>query len=157
MSALVGQMQKHAIYVLKDPITLIMHYLGFTSNVSNRLRNHKYNRSGTKEKRIWINRLKKQGMQPILEIVKEYSTAAELPIAEAYWYAFLVSNGAELYNDPTCIGGEAPKLTPEARKKIGKAQIGKKLSDAHKQKLSNSHKGLINVNKGQKIKKVSNG
>lgn len=134
-------MARHVIYILIDPITLITHYLGYSSNTSNRLRNHKYNKSGTTAKRVWIARLKKQGLNPIMQIIKEYETAEELPKAEEYWYAFFVSNGAELYNEPGYIGTGSLGHSKETRDKISKAQIGKILSDEHKKKLSIAHTG----------------
>ena len=92
------------IYILKDPITEVAHYIGFTVNPKNRLGQHIENNQGIKEKRIWIGNLKKQGLKPKMEIIAEYDTVEELPEAEEFWYGYFRLIGAEFYNDPNCIG-----------------------------------------------------
>lgn len=124
------------VYTLVDPVTKIMHYVGYTSNQKNRLRRHCLGNEGTKEKQIWIRHLKKQGLNPIMEIIKEYNTSEELPAAEEYWYVFFISNGAELYNDPFYIGN-----------KSGKNRI---VSEETIKKLSKSHNGQTSWNKGKR-------
>jgi NUMOD3 motif/GIY-YIG catalytic domain len=136
--------KKHIIYGLLDPLTKCLHYIGYSSYLRQRMYKHNVNGYGTKEKRIWIARLKKQGLLPIVEIIKEYDTAAELPDAEDYWYSFFISNGAELYNDPFCIGirNRTGKIqTEETKNKISQALMGHKTSEETKQNISNTKKG----------------
>lgn len=94
----------HAVYELIDPITEAPHYIGYSSNPKRRIYGHLINITGTKEKRIWIAKLKKQGLKPIMRVVKEYASAEELPYAEEYWYSIYIKRGEVLYNDPFYIG-----------------------------------------------------
>ena len=119
---------RHIIYILTDPITKLIHYIGYTSNEKIRLNSHCRGIDGTKEKRIWIRRLKKQGLKPIMEIIEKYNTAEELPEAETFWYGYFKLVGAELYNDPDFIGEysrKGRKASEETRQKISKALKGK--------------------------------
>jgi group I intron endonuclease len=150
--------ERHIIYGLLDPITKIIHYVGYSSNKKKRLYDHCYHKNGTKEKRIWISRLKKQGLQPIMEVIQEYLTAEELPEAERFWFEYFKLVGAELYNDPHYVGGGSMKgrtHTEETKlklriKRIGKTPMkGRAHTKESKQKISHSNKGRTSPNKGK--------
>lgn len=127
-------MKKNVVYGLFDPITKELRYIGYTSNQEKRFIHHCCVLNGTKEKRIWISRLKKQGLKPIMKIIEEYQTAEELPAAEEFWYGYFKLAGAELYNDPYFVGEgskKGRKQTEETKIKIGKGNKGKLLGKSH--------------------------
>lgn len=119
--------EHHIVYGLFDPITKTLHYIGYTSNQKERYREHCNNKRGIKEKRVWIARLKKDGLKPSMEIIEEYETAAELPDAEEFWHGYFKLIGAELYNDPYHIGSgtaKGKKHTKETLEKMSEVKTG---------------------------------
>lgn len=81
--------RKFYIYVLKDPITFKVKYVGVTcTTLSARLSQHIYDskKRGT-YKRNWINFLKKKNLKPIIEKIEEcnYKNYQE---REIYWISY---------------------------------------------------------------------
>lgn len=150
--------EHHIIYGLFDPITKNLHYIGYTSNKEKRYNDHLYKKSGSKEKRIWIAHLIKQGLHPIMEVIEEHLSPEDLPEAEIFWYEYLKMLGAELYNDSHFIGGGSMKgrlHTEETKIKLrikrkGKTPMkGKHHSEKSKQKISEANVGRPSPNKNK--------
>jgi hypothetical protein len=156
----------HIIYGLFDPITKELYYVGYTSDQQYRYSRHLLNKTGTKNKRIWISHLKKQNLQPIMEVIEEYQSSAELHDAEEFWYGYFKLIGAELVNDPKYIGAgmiKGVKLSEEHRANMSKARKGRvsnrkgaKLSEDTKKKISAAQKGRKHSEETkQKMSKIS--
>lgn len=146
--------EKHVIYGLIDPNTTFLRYIGFTSNAEKRYKNHHSIRQlkDNTHKNNWIKSLIKNRQQAKMIIIAEYKTAEELPAAEGYWYAFFISHGADLTNDPNFIGigsRKGKKLSEKHKKNISKANKGKQKSEEHKKNISESKFGHITTEKAK--------
>jgi predicted GIY-YIG superfamily endonuclease len=64
----------HALYYLKDPFTNKIKYVGITSNIKNRKRQHIFRNTAQKNPRLlaWVELLKSQNAFPEIEVVKEF-------------------------------------------------------------------------------------
>lgn len=137
------------IYVLKDPETGEVRYVGKTKQTLRiRLRGH------LSDKRInhrscWIKSLKTRNLIPIMESIELVSDEAWQE-REKYWIQHYKELGAKLVNgndggtgghDPSAetrakIGVASRNRSKETRAKIGAAHAGKELSAEHKANLS---------------------
>lgn len=132
MSDMIVAVETTFIYVLKEPDTGEIRYVGKADDPEQRLfqhlkdpkRNHRTN---------WIKSLKDSGKIPVLEIVDEVPTS-EWSFWEAAYIQFYLENGAELTNGT--LGGEGGSPTRDVREKIGLANRGKRRSVEHCQKMS---------------------
>jgi len=123
------------IYVLKDPTTGEIRYVGKTNNPKTRLTKHCAEK-GRNHRVHWIQRLKLLGQVPVFEILDE------VPIEhwqqwEVAWIEYFREQGCNLVNGTN--GGEGVTQTPEVRVKIGNANRGRKLppiSEETRRKLS---------------------
>lgn len=82
-------MKEFKVYVLVDPISLKIRYVGITkSSLSKRLYNHiseaKTLREGMTYKNNWINSLFKMNTQPIIRLISSYDTREESAKVEEY-------------------------------------------------------------------------
>ena len=82
-------MKQYKVYVLVDPISLKIRYVGITkSSLSKRLYNHiseaKTLREGMTYKNNWINSLFKMNTQPIIRLISSYDTREESAKIEKY-------------------------------------------------------------------------
>ena len=82
-------MKEFKVYVLVDPISLKIRYIGITkSSLSRRLYNHiseaKTLREGMTYKNNWINSLFKMNTQPIIRLISSYNTREEAAKIEEY-------------------------------------------------------------------------
>ena len=82
-------MKQYKVYVLVDPISLKIRYVGITkSSLSKRLYNHiseaKTLREGMTYKNNWINSLFKMNTQPIIRLISSYDTREESAKIEEY-------------------------------------------------------------------------
>lgn len=165
-----------SIYVLKDPTTLEIRYVGQTTQtLEKRLRSHVYyaNRKNKNSNNSrWLRRLARYGLTPVITLVQE------LPIAyynraEVYWIQYFRSIGCRLTNSTD--GGEGVLghvWTPESRAKMssarrGKANLklrGRKFTTDHVEKLRagarrqfenpSAREAVSRVHKGKKISEV---
>lgn len=86
------------IYILADPITMKIRYVGKTNNCYQRYRHHLVASANPKShKRNWIESLKRQGLKPILKIIDEVPTE-EWKFWEQYWICQLKAWGFSLVN-----------------------------------------------------------
>lgn len=63
-------METTNIYILIDPITNMIRYVGKTNNINQRFKAHlNFARKHQLHKRNWIMNLKNKGLRPIVEII----------------------------------------------------------------------------------------
>lgn len=123
------------IYVLKEPTTGEVRYVGKTTNIKTRLTKHCSEKSHN-HRVHWIQHLKSAGQIPVIEVIDE------VPIEhwqqwEVAWIKYFREQGCDLVNSTN--GGEGVTQTFEIREKIGNANRGRKLppiSEEHRRKLS---------------------
>ena len=100
------------IYVLKDPFTHDVRYVGVTSKaLTERLRQHIYcatrqgGRGGKTPRDRWIRKLAKSGVSPVIEILE--TVTGEWQEREIYWIKYHKTYGSKLTN--ATIGGMGVK------------------------------------------------
>jgi len=141
------------IYVLVDPRTGEIRYVGQThKTLEIRLIGH-LNGHGSNHRVAWIRSLKKVGLIPIIRLVQCLPLDI-LGQAECYWIKFLRDSGCALTNGTD--GGNAPRLyaTPVAiRQKRAAALVGSKRTEQTRMKMIASRRARdpqIDVNSGLK-------
>lgn len=129
------------IYVLKDPETGEVRYVGKTKlTLEQRLKGH-INEKNKNYKCNWIKSLKAKDLVPIIESIERVSdeTWAE---REVYWIQYYKELDAKLVNsDDGGLGGHNP--TVEVRAKMSSAQKGKKFSAEHRAKIASATKNRL--------------
>lgn len=156
------------IYILIDPETQQVRYVGKANNVSERYKAH-LNRARNHQihKLNWINSLKRKGLKPIIEVV-DIVPIDEWVFWETYWIAQFKSWGFNLIN--YTIGGDGATFSNETtfkkghvahndtntiiqceqcnkNIKISPSRIGK-VKFCSKECYSNNKKGKTFINKG---------
>jgi len=128
------------IYTLSHPITNEVRYVGKTINIKRRYKQHLYDKRKT-YKANWVRSLKNNGLKPILTIVEECENNWQ--DRERFW----ISKFDNLTNFSLGGGVDYVRVTSEETKeKIRQANLGKKLSDKHKENLKHkSRKRKISV------------
>jgi hypothetical protein len=115
------------IYVIKDPRTNLVRYVGKAKDCKERFRKHLTENNGTLKSK-WIKGLRLKGLTPVFEIIDECS-AAEWEARERGYIRLFKSLGATLLNMmPGGEGGptmKGRKLTDEQRAKITASKIGR--------------------------------
>lgn len=108
---------KTYIYVLKDPRTDQVRYVGKTDYVKRRYRRHIKEHTHS-HKSYWVRSLLEQGVYPSLEVIEECDKSVWQE-REIYWIAFFKSQNADLVNSHNG-GSGALGYSPseETRKKI---------------------------------------
>lgn len=92
------------IYILIDPITNEIRYVGKANNVKERFKNHKNRcRDTNTYKRHWINKLRLKGLYPELEVI-DIVPISEWHYWEKFWISYFKSIGCRLTN--TTSGGD---------------------------------------------------
>lgn len=91
-------METTNIYVLIDPITNMVRYVGKANDVSQRYRAH-LNRARKHQihKKNWIEKLKNKGLKPIIEVI-DIVPIEEWIFWETYWISQMKTWGFELIN-----------------------------------------------------------
>lgn len=147
--------QYHVIYGLIDPNSKELRYIGYSSEIERRIKDHHrpiYLKAKT-YKNNWIKSLIAVGQQAELIIIKEYETAGELPVAEIEMVEYFRALGADLTNGTRGGDGhlKGDKLSDETRKKLSEAfsgekhpMYGKKHTEEAKQKISEALSGENN-------------
>lgn len=116
-----------AIYVLIDPISHEIRYVGWISgSLARRLQRHVADSTkGLYKRARWISRLKRLGYRPQIELVQMVPAAAWQE-AERYWIAYYRSLGCQLVNGTD--GGEGTlgqKHSAETRKRMSRDRKGR--------------------------------
>jgi len=129
------------IYSLIDPTTNIVRYVGKTSDVERRYKEHLRGDNSNSHKNNWIKKLLKQYKKPTLIILEECNNTS-WEERERYW----ISQYDNLTNSTE--GGEDGKMSVEVRKKMSKLNSGHNnpmykhtWTDEQRMNLSNSLKG----------------
>jgi len=127
------------IYVLIDPITNLVRYVGKTDDIKIRLKEHirkaKYSKT---HKNNWINSLLNKGLNPIIETIDKIPNN-EASFWEIYWIEQFKAWGFNLTN--IAIGGLGGNLGSEVNKKISESKKGFKHSEETKNSLRNFRLG----------------
>ncbi len=120
------------IYVLIDPLTEEVRYVGWTTKpLYTRLRWHLNCKGGVQRTR-WIESLVERGLRPRIQVVQPV-VQGMWGIAERYWIAYFRSIGCPLTNGT--LGGEGSAghhVGTQTRAKIGSYHRGKVISAEHK-------------------------
>lgn len=128
------------IYVLIDPETNKVRYVGKSNNPDRRLREHirdhsKYQR----HKDHWVGALCERGLVPLLKIIEEVPLDLWAE-RELFWINHYMQLGYPLTN--TYFGSEGVgMMPPETRAKIGAKHRGKKLTPEAIEKRSSAIRG----------------
>jgi len=111
------------IYVLKEPDTGVVRYVGKSTNPKRRFRTH-INTSGKKRnhKECWISSLLDKGLKPIMEVIDEVPEEHGKQW-EVAWIAFFKESECDLVNGT--LGGDGSNPSVETRKKMRQAKLGK--------------------------------
>lgn len=125
------------IYVLCDPDTNEVRYVGKTDNPYRRFHVHLADcDSGNSYVKRWVRSLKRQGKRPVMTTI-EFCDHASWADRERYWIAQYRSDGARLTNTQTGgRGGTTFPMSDEGKRKISQARLGMKFSTEHRAKLS---------------------
>lgn len=88
------------VYLIRDPETLKVVYVGETSLIKQRFDQHRWGSKydGNKEKFNWSIDLKKKGLAPIFEIIDLASSKKEALTKENYYITKYLKEGFELFN-----------------------------------------------------------
>ena len=151
------------IYVLKDPRDYQIKYVGKTSDINRRRKEHnQIHRNRKSKKNSWVTHLIKNGMQPIMEVLEECKESEWID-REKYWIQYYKKLGFDLKN--MTLGGESNNgyvFTPEDRLKQSESQKlrhkTKPFSKETRKKLSKKAKetlnGLDNLKLGSKKSQI---
>lgn len=133
------------IYVLICPIKKEIRYVGKTENLGKRLREHINQKSNTHRFK-WINSLKKEGLEPSIEILDEVDST-EWKFWERFYIGLFKSWCINLVNATNGGDGiDGFKHSIESRMLMSEKQKGRIVKPETRLKISNSMKGRIPAN-----------
>ncbi len=133
-----------SIYVLKDPDSKEIRYVGKTIDPKRRLSQHiKDSQRRTAHVQCWILSLLSQGKNPVIEVIDEVPDDLWESAEMGYIHLYR-SRGTRLTN--IGIGGDGGTFTAEVRKKFSVLRLGRKFSDVTKKRMSLSKVGKPNYN-----------
>ena len=126
------------IYVLLDPDTYEVRYVGLSTRGLERPREHIRPSSVRRAKGYkgnWLRKLFSEGKTPLIRVIQQwfFIPYEDLCAAEVYWINYFNDLGCPLTN--LCIGGQGPvgyTHTPEAIEKIRDAGTGRKYPNRKK-------------------------
>jgi hypothetical protein len=121
------------IYALVDPRDGQIKYIGKSNNPHQRLFTH-YCDKRANPKLNWLNKLKSLNLRPEV-LVLDKVLMSEWQFWEEWWYDLTKSWGYKLKNSDKCGKGVSYQ-TETTRKNISKGNLGKKFSQKHKDKIS---------------------
>ena len=115
-------MTQHVIYGLLDPNSRELRYIGYSSDIERRIKDHHrpiYLKIKS-HKNHWIKSLLAQGQKADFIIIEEYSSAEELPAAEIETVEYYKWIGANLTNGTKGGDGhrKGDKLSEETKRKL---------------------------------------
>lgn len=132
-------METTAIYVLKDPITDVVRYVGKANDPFTRFQQHLVASRGSSYTSRWVRSILNSGRKPILQIIDEVPVN-EWPSWEVAYIEFFKESGCNLVNGT--LGGDGLNgPTLETRARMSVAHKGKTLPPAQRRKISQSLKG----------------
>lgn len=142
-----------SIYVLKDPKTDEIRYVGKTKrDINKRLTQHIFDKRET-QKYFWILQLKNEGLKPIIEVI-EFCTDNDWSEREIYWIQHYKDLNCNLTNcNAGGFGGHNPSVETRARMSIShkgqkrsedtKVKMRKPKSEEHRAKLITANTGRV--------------
>jgi hypothetical protein len=130
------------IYVLIDPVSNDVRYVGKSNNPNRRLMVHCWHEMDCRatHKSRWIAILKKNDMYPILYVID--SCKEDWKVKEKYWVDYFLSKGAPLTNIASGGNGGPIAVGDDVREKMRIANIGKHHTEDACQRISESRKGM---------------
>jgi len=135
------------IYVLIDPRSNQVRYVGKTDNLKKRY-NHHLIYNGKSHKTSWIKNLKNENKKPIIEVIDEVPIT-EWKFWERYWISQIRAWGFELVNNTE--GGEGfasgklnPAHLPHVKKLKSKTHKGKEIPQEMRDRISKTLTGREN-------------
>jgi hypothetical protein len=120
------------VYKLIDPITDSIKYIGQTSNIERRFRDHlssslnENSNSYNTHKSRWIRKLLKYNTLPIIEIIEECDTMEESNNREIFHITKLTEEGIKLTNS---YSSDVTEFSIETKDKMSIAKKGKTLEE----------------------------
>jgi hypothetical protein len=152
---IVPEMDKF-IYLLSDPSTGLVRWVGATNNPKQRFNEHCC-KTDNVEKAAWISDLKSRGLKPEMEVLSE-TPIAEWEEEEIFLIMYLRFLGANLLNkDGGGVLGRT-KRTLETRKRMSLASTGKVASAETREKMSAAKIGSTHtLETRMKIKNANTG
>ncbi len=131
------------IYVLKDPSTLEVRYVGQTARLDTRLRHHlgSAGRSPLSRKKEWILELKSLNLKPVLEVIEVVHPWQDWQERERFW----ISHYRQFSNLTNVLEGGVPTTLGFHHSEISKdlmsqAHLGKSKSEDHKRKIGDANR-----------------
>jgi len=130
------------IYVLVDPLTSEIRYVGWTTKpLHRRLRHHLTEaKKSNNHKSTWVRSLVRRGYVPDIRLVQEVPLTVWKE-AEVYWIAKFKSLGCPLVNATS--GGEGTPghvVSDSVREQNSQLHKGKVISESHREAISQSAK-----------------
>lgn len=121
-SALASRLERWFIYVLRDPISWDVRYVGKTSKPEARFRQHATQTHRSKHYNgYWLKSLRDKGLAPLFEVI-DSGIGGGHQAAERAWISEYRKRGARLTN--TGAGGLGFCDSPETRAKISATKTG---------------------------------
>lgn len=140
------------IYILTDPRTGYVRYVGKTTNLSARICDHMRSTHGS-HRAHWIADMKDAAVSPTVDIVEEIENSddSDWQEAERFWIAYLRFIGSPLTNHDSG-GNGGKKLSRDHRARISAGHTGKKYSDERRAQMSAVLKGRPNPKTGAALR-----
>lgn len=134
----------YSLYVLKDPDSLIIKYVGYSNNPKRRLWEHiRDAKKGVKTyKSHWIKSLIDNEKIPIMEIIYNCENHNDILSKEIEVIKELKDSGISLTNLTNGGDGQTGKKL-DSTHPFFTCNLGRKMSDESKARLSQSRKGII--------------
>jgi predicted GIY-YIG superfamily endonuclease len=130
------------IYVLLDPTTHEVRYIGKSKNINKRLATHISALYKHTHKENWIRSLKLQHQTPIILAIWSADNEQTIIKNEMEFIELAKLLKINLTNGTNGgVGSSGRIVSPETREKMRQAQLGKKLSEETKKKISEKLKG----------------
>jgi predicted GIY-YIG superfamily endonuclease len=99
----------HFVYELVDPRTNDVAYVGITDNPNRRFQAHLSDTETNDEKRMWIEQLRSENLEPRMRILETVETREEAFQREKYWIRHYIEQGKFLINISLHRMGAAPQ------------------------------------------------
>lgn len=136
------------IYILIDPRTYQIRYVGQTINIKSRFIDHTTKQYGKNRRTCWLNKLRSLNLKPIIQGIEECDET-NWADREKYWIRHYRELGCDLVN---ATGGGEGNIgwipSEETRRRMSEANKGEKnpnygkiRSEEHKRKIGEGNKG----------------
>ena len=128
------------IYMLLDPRTDLVRYVGKTIQSPEKRLNAHMNERSNCHRVHWLQELRRVGLVPELVILEEIKGDWPWQESERYWIRYFRQQGYNLTNN-TSGGDGVPDLPPETRERLSKLWVGKKHKEESIIKIGNASRG----------------